>query len=82
MKQYEIPYSRSALPVKLPEERVDFIGTLPETAGCAALKQELKEKLERPTAGPALMDLLRPEQHIVMRGSDGARKCFIPWRPF
>ena len=73
MKQYEIPYSRSTLPVKLPEEQVDFIGTLSQITGCVALKQELKEKLERPTAGPALKDLLRPEQHIVILVEDQTR---------
>jgi nickel-dependent lactate racemase len=52
---------------------VAFVGTLPAAAGDLRWKESLGEKLDCPTAGPALRTLTSADQHIVVLVEDNTR---------
>lgn len=71
--KFLIPYADKELPVLLPQEQVDFACALPETEKNVHWKEELVQKLDQPTGGPALRSFLRPGQHIVILTEDNTR---------
>lgn len=73
VNEYNIPYATWNIPVFLPEEQVDFIGELRKTEENFRWRDELLEKLDAPTAGRALYDLIKNDQHIVILVEDNTR---------
>jgi len=73
MREYQVPYSNKLAPISLPENQVDFVGTLPETKEMPNWKEELSHRLDVPTSGPALSTMLRRGEHIVILVEDNTR---------
>lgn len=75
MKQneYLIPYSDRTIPVLLPEERVIFDAGLPELPRMEHWTEMLRKRLDAPTAGAPLSDILAPDKRIVILVEDNTR---------
>lgn len=73
MKTYAIPYSDITLPLTLPEEKVIFNAGLPQIQPMPNWQQILLRRLDEPTSGCALSELIKPEKHIVILVEDNTR---------
>lgn len=72
-KIYSIPYSNEQILVSLPEEQVDFVGTLNTVNADPNWQNQLYSKLDNPDAGPALSTLLSNRHHVVILVEDNTR---------
>ena len=73
MKEYFIPYGEGKISVRLPEEQVLFTGELQEPQVLPNWKNVLLDRLDVPTAGPCLRDIIGEADHVVIFVEDNTR---------
>lgn len=71
--EYFIPYSDRKIPIWLPSERVIFDAGLPQLPCMENWTETLRERLDEPTAGVPLRDILAPDKRIVILVEDNTR---------